>query len=94
MAHSEIINDVIQKMGDRLSSEELEGIDLNKVAEIVEAKTREGSHAYLRAHTSGDVILWPDEESSENDDGANAIARWQLDADTLSALYNWIDELA
>jgi len=53
---------------------------------IIEAKRYEGPDAYLWVHDSGDVILWPDEESSVDDDGANAVERWQVDADTVDAL--------
>lgn len=58
----------------------------DKANEIIEIKRNEGNEAYLWVHDSGDVILWPDEASSEDDDGANAVERWHVDADTVSAL--------
>ncbi len=42
--------------------------------------------AYLWAHDSGDVILWPDEASSQDDDGAKALQRWHVGADVIEAL--------
>lgn len=54
--------------------------------EIIQRKHSEGPDAYLWVHDSGDVILWPDEASSENDGGANAVERWQVDADAVNAL--------
>lgn len=58
----------------------------DQAKEIIERKHSEGVDAYLWVHDSGDVILWPDEASSVNDDGANAAERWQVDADTVAAL--------
>ncbi len=52
--------------------------DSAKVADVLAAKARAGESAYLWLHDSGDCILWPDEASSENDNGAKALARWQL----------------
>jgi hypothetical protein len=51
---------------------------------------------YLWAHDSGDVILWPSEEESVDDDGRHAIARWQLSRAELDALASLgeIDETA
>lgn len=48
------------------------------VKEILEAKEAAGEDAFLWLHSSGDCILWPTEESSINDDGENAVERWQL----------------
>jgi hypothetical protein len=51
------------------------------VMEILKTKKNAGEDAYLWLHTSGDCILWLDEESSVNDDGQQkAIERWQLDS--------------
>lgn len=49
-----------------------------KVDEVKRAKAEAGPDAYLWLHDSGDCILWPDEESSEDDNGSNAIERWTL----------------
>jgi len=49
-----------------------------KVDEIKRAKAAAGSDAFLWLHDSGDCILWPDEDSSEDDNGANAVERWSL----------------
>ena len=54
--------------------------------EILEAKAVADPGAYLWVHTSGDVILWPDEASSVNDDGAHAIGRWQVDDAEIAVL--------
>lgn len=43
-------------------------------------------------NTNEIISLWPSEQASENDDGARALNRWQVDANTLAALCNWIDE--
>ena len=52
------------------------------ISEIIEAKNNAGSSAYLWLQsTAGDCILWPTEESSVNDDGKNAVGRWQLTRD-------------
>jgi len=56
------------------------------VAEILIACNAAGPDAYLWVHTSGDVILWPSEAASVNDDGQNAIARWQVEADEVDQL--------
>jgi hypothetical protein len=53
---------------------------------IIAAKNEAGGNAYLWLHDSGDCILWPSEEASENDDGRNAIERWQVDEETAAAL--------
>lgn len=58
----------------------------DKITEILVAKSSSGESAYLWLHDSGDCILWPDEDSSENDNGANAIERWQLTPDEASEL--------
>jgi hypothetical protein len=58
-----------------------------KITEIIEAKEAAGADAYLWLNgTSGDCILWPNEESSENDDGANALKRWTLTQEEVEAL--------
>lgn len=56
--------------------DQLEGLETAQ--KIIAAKTDAGDDAYLWLHDSGDCILWPDEESSVDDDGANAIERWTL----------------
>jgi hypothetical protein len=85
--------EIIECLGDRVSDSDLEDVDLDEVVEIVNAKEEIGEDAWLWAHTSGDVILWPSEESSINDDGANAVKRWQVNNATVAALYFWIDDL-
>jgi hypothetical protein len=42
------------------------------------AKEEAGEEAYLWLHTSGDCILWPNEEESIDDSGVAAIGRWHL----------------
>lgn len=49
------------------------------VCQILASKTRAGSAAYLWVQLLvGDVILWPSESASVDDDGANAVRRWSL----------------
>jgi len=53
----------------------------------MDAKEAAGADAYLFLNgTSGDCILWPNEASSENDDGANALSRWTLTKEEVEAL--------
>lgn len=59
---------------------------MTTTAEIIKRKHDEGTEAYLWVHDSGDVILWPDEETSSNDDGAHAVERWQVGAETVRDL--------
>ncbi len=56
------------------------------VTKIIEAKKNAGSTAYLWLHTSGDCILWPSEEASENDNGSKALDRWTLTKDEVNEL--------
>jgi hypothetical protein len=58
----------------------------NTVREIAAAKADAGAGAYLWLHWSGDCILWPTEEDSIEDDGQQAIGRWQLDDDQAAEL--------
>ena len=53
---------------------------------IIDRKHEAGDDAYLWVHDSGDIILWPSENASEGDDGAHAIARWSVSAETVDAL--------
>lgn len=60
----------------------------NTIETILAAKTAEGAGAYLWLHSSGDCILWSCEQDSIDDDGANAVGRWQLskiEAEALAA---------
>ena len=58
-----------------------------KIEDIIEAKKEAGETAYLWLQgDAGDCILWPDEESSVNDNGANAIGRWTLTAKQVQEL--------
>jgi len=69
---------------------------IKTAADILARKRQSGVDAYLWVHTSGDVILWPDEASSENDSGARAVARWTVDEAVVDALIDSgeCDELA
>ncbi len=66
------------------------------VNEILSAKSAAGNDAYLWLHDSGDCILWPTEEASINDDGKNAVERWQLSSDEVAELIETgeVDEVA
>ena len=58
-----------------------------KITEIMDAKVDAGADAYLFLDAnSGDCILWPNEASSVNDDGAQAVARWTLTKVEVEAL--------
>ena len=54
--------------------------------DILAAKAAAGPDAYLWVHASGDVILWPSEAASVDDDGRNAIARWQVSPEVVDEL--------
>jgi hypothetical protein len=58
----------------------------DKAKTIITAKRNCGPGSYLWVHTSGDVILWSDEDSSVNDNGAHAVERWDVDTETVDAL--------
>ena len=64
--------------------------------EILAAKAAAGDDAYLWLHDSGDCILWPTEEASINDDGQNAIDRWQVSSEVAAELIDSgeVDEVA
>lgn len=64
--------------------------------EILSAKAAAGDNAYLWLHDSGDCILWPTDEASINDDGTNAIDRWQVSKEVADELIasGEVDEVA
>jgi len=54
---------------------------------ILEAKKYAGETAYLWLNElAGDCILWPSEEDSIDDDGRNAIERWEVGKGVISEL--------
>lgn len=57
-----------------------------EVSVVVERWIEAGRDAVLYVHDSGDVILWHDSESAENDDGRDAVDRWQVGPETVEAL--------
>jgi len=66
---------------------------LESIRAAVEAA---GPKKYLWMHDSGDVILWPTEEESVDDDGSRALARWQVTGLTMDLLAKsgMVDETA
>lgn len=66
----------------------------SKITEIIEAKKAAGEDAYLWLHSSGDCILWPSEEASQDDAGAKAIGRWQLTSSEMAEVYASDDTLS
>ncbi len=67
------------------------------ISTIREAKETAGTSAYLwLCSTAGDVILWPDEDSSVGDNGSNAIERWNITDEQENALIDsgLLDEIA
>ena len=64
--------------------------------EILSAKAAAGAGAYLWLHDSGDCILWPTKEDSIDDDGKNAIDRWQVSKEVAGELIasGEVDEVA
>lgn len=65
-----------------------------KAREIYEAKLEAGEDAFLYLHDTGDCILWESEADSENDDGRNAIGRWQLTEEEVREVSRFADYLA
>ena len=58
-----------------------------KIEAIIEAVKEAGETAYLWLQDdAGDCILWASEEESVNDNGANAIGRWQLTPEEVAEL--------
>lgn len=59
----------------------------NKIQAIINATAQAGEDAYLWLQDdAGDCILWPSEDSSVNDAGANAIGRWTLTEEEIAEL--------
>lgn len=71
-------------------------IKMTTANEILSAKAAAGDDAYLWLHDSGDCILWPTEEASTNDDGKNALDRWQISSEVAAELIDSgeVDEVA
>lgn len=54
---------------------------------IITAKKEASSNAFLWLNElAGDCILWPSEEDSIDDDGKNAIERWDVSEEVMAEL--------
>lgn len=59
----------------------------SQIEEILSAKFESGENAYLWLKSAqGACILWPTQDASENEDSADEIGRWELNADEAKEL--------
>lgn len=56
------------------------------IIETIKALELKGHTPYVAVFGGCDLIIWASETDSENDNGANAVARYDIDAQTIEDL--------